>query len=556
MEETNNMSSVTVSGDGAAAAVPEKTPMPGGKKAALIIGIVLGVLVLAYLAACVVTQTVYGSTALPHTDVLGLDVSRLTDQQIEALWTEKGPQLLQDTAVSLTEDGAAIGDVSLESLGVTVTPQAAAIAAGASQRYESWGGGALAWLRGGWAYIHSWFAQTSAVPQLTVDAAALDTACDDLAASLNCTVVDGGYRLEKGEGLYITKPADGRMLDAQKLEGDLTAMLQSGALTPVACTYQEKKAQTVDVQTLHDQLAGEKAEAVCDKTTGEPTESRVGVAFDVSAVQAQLDAAAPGAEFLADAQVEFPTVSTEELQACMFRDVLGTFTTKCAGPWGRHQNIKLASAAINGKIYNPGEEFWYNSTVGQRTAARGYQEAGVYEAGRTTTGIGGGICQVSSTLYYAVLLSDLDIVLRYCHMFNPGYMPIGCDATVSWGGPDFAFRNSRDYPIKIVTSYNDDTNELTCTIMGTKVDDHYVVMTNAVLASYDYQTVYQESPDVAPGEEVIDQYGHTGYHVRTWRNIYDGDGNLLSSRVEADSHYDVGNKIILVAPGYLPDNNA
>lgn len=554
MEDTNNMSSVTVNGDGAA--VPEKTPMPGGKKAALIVGIVLGVLVLAYLAACVVTQTVYGHTAFPHTDVLGLDVSKCTDQQIEALWAEKGQQLLQDTAVSLTEDGASIGDVPLETLGVTVTPQAAAIAAGASQRYESWGGGALAWLRGGWAYIQSWFTQTSAVPRLEVDAASLDAACDDLAASLNCTVVDGGYRLEKGEGLYITKPADGRMLDAQKLEGDLTAMLQSGALMPVACTYQEKKAQTVDVQALHDQLAGDKAEAVCDKTTGEPTESRVGVAFDVSAVQAQLDAAAPGAEFLADARVEFPAVSTEELRECMFRDVLGTFTTKCAGPWGRHQNIKLASAAINGKIYNPGEEFWYNSTVGQRTAARGYQEAGVYEAGRTTTGIGGGICQVSSTLYYAVLLSDLDIVLRYCHMFNPGYMPIGCDATVSWGGPDFAFRNSRDYPIKIVTSYNDDTNELTCTILGTKVDDHYVVMTNAVLASYDYQTVYQESPDVAPGEEVIDQYGHTGYHVRTWRNIYDGDGNLLSSRVEADSHYDVGNKIILVAPGYLPEDNA
>lgn len=554
MEDTNNMSSVTVNGDGAA--VPEKTPMPGGKKAALIVGIVLGVLVLAYLAACVVTQTVYGHTAFPHTDVLGLDVSKCTDQQIEALWAEKGQQLLQDTAVSLTEDGASIGDVPLETLGVTVTPQAAAIAAGASQRYESWGGGALAWLRGGWAYIQSWFTQTSAVPRLEVDAASLDAACDDLAASLNCTVVDGGYRLEKGEGLYITKPADGRMLDAQKLEGDLTAMLQSGALTPVACTYQEKKAQTVDVQALHDQLAGEKVEAVCNKETGKPTQSHIGVTFDVAAVQAQLDAAAPGAEFLADAQVEFPTVSTEELQECMFRDVLGTFTTKCAGPWGRHQNIKLASAAINGKIYNPGEEFWYNSTVGQRTAARGYQEAGVYEAGRTTTGIGGGICQVSSTLYYAVLLSDLDIVLRYCHMFNPGYMPIGCDATVSWGGPDFAFRNSRDYPIKIVTSYNDDTNELTCTILGTKVDDHYVVMTNAVLASYDYQTVYQESPDVAPGEEVIDQYGHTGYHVRTWRNIYDGDGNLLSSRVEADSHYDVGNKIILVAPGYLPEDNA
>ena len=90
MEETNNMSSVTVNGDGAAVAVPEKTPMSGSKKAALIVGIVLGVLALAYLAACVVTQTVYGSTAFSHTDVLGLDVSRLSDQQIEALWEEKG----------------------------------------------------------------------------------------------------------------------------------------------------------------------------------------------------------------------------------------------------------------------------------------------------------------------------------------------------------------------------------------------------------------------------------------------------------------------------------
>ena len=558
MEETNNVSSVTtVNGDGVLpeAAVPARPPMSGGKKAVLIIAIVLGVLALAYLAACAVVQLRYADTALRRTDVLGLDVSGLTDRQITALWEEKGPQLLRDTKVALTENGEVIGDISLEELGVTVTPQSAVIAAGAAQRYESWGGGPLAWLRGGWAYIRSWFSQTSAVPQLDVDSTALDAACGQLASSLNCTVVDGGYRLEKGEGLYLTKPADGRMLDAQKLEGDLTAMLQSGALTPVACSYQEKKAQTLDVQAIHTQLAGEKAEAVCDKTTGQPTESRIGVAFDVAAVQAQLDAAPAGTEFLADAQVEFPTVSTEELKECMFRDVLGTYTTKCAGPWGRHQNIKLASAAINGRIYNPGEEFWYNATVGQRTAARGYQEAGVYEAGRTTTGIGGGICQVSSTLYYAVLLSDLDIVLRYCHMFNPGYMPIGCDATVSWGGPDFAFRNSRDYPIKIVTSYNDDTNELTCTIMGTKVDDHYVVMTNAVLASYDYQTVYQESPDVAPGEEVIDQYGHTGYHVRTWRNIYDGDGSLLSSRVEADSHYDVGNKIILVAPGYLPDSN-
>ena len=394
MEEMNNVSSVVTEKEGGArleTAAPSKTPMTGGKKAALVIGILVGVLVLAYLAACVVVQTVYGGTALPRTDVLGVDVSKMTEQEIVALWEKQGLQTVRDTKVSLTENDADIGSVSLEELGVTVTPEAAAVAAGASRRYESWGGGALAWLRGGWEYIRSWFAQTSAVPSFDVDSAALDTACEKLSASLNCTVVDGGYRLEKGEGLYITKPADGRMLDAPRLERDLTAMLQSGALTPVACVYEEKKAETVDVQALHDQLAGEKAEAVCNKETGKPTQSHIGVTFDVAAVQAQLDAAPAGTEFLADAQVEFPTVSTEELEECMFRDVLGTCTTKCAGPWGRHQNIKLAAAAINGRIYNPGEEFWYNSTVGQRTAARGYHEAGVYEAGRTTTGIGGGL---------------------------------------------------------------------------------------------------------------------------------------------------------------------
>ena len=347
--EENIVSSVktTEAADGARLEqiAPEKPPVSGGRKAGLIVGIVVGVLALAYIAACAVVQFLYNDTALPHTDVLGVDVSGQAAQQIEALWEQQGERVLHDTAVTLTESDERIGAVMLEELGVTVTPQAAAVAAGASRRYESWGGGALAWLRGGYELIRSWFVQTSAVPALDVDQSALDAACEKLAASLNCTVVDGGYRLEKGEGLYITKPADGRMLDAPQLESDLAAMLQSGELTPVACVYEEKKAQTVDVQAIHDQLAGEKVEAVCDKETGKPTESRVGLSFDVTAVQAQLDAAPAGTEFLADAEVEFPTVSTEELEECMFRDVLGTYTTKCAGPWGRHQNIKLLAAA-------------------------------------------------------------------------------------------------------------------------------------------------------------------------------------------------------------------
>ena len=548
MGEENKVSSVQETGGGKRIAPAEKS-RSAGKTAGLVIGIVLGVLVLGYGAACAAAQMVYGHAALPNTTVLGLDVSGMSAQEAEQLWQEKGAAALESTAIDLTRDGQTVGSVTLAELGVTVKPLYISRAAGCDSASDH----PLTVVESGWELLRSYLRPTDVTPQLDVDGAKLTDTCETLADTLDCTLVDGGYRLENGQGLYITKPRDGEKLDGGALRTLLEQRLAARDLSPAECVYRERQAAALDVQALHDELEGKTVSAVCDKATGRPTQSHVGVTFDVAAVQSQLDAAAPGAEFLADAEVQFPTVTTEELETAMFRDVLGTSTTKCAGPWGRHQNIRLAAKAINGNIYNPGEEFWYNAAVGQRTEARGFQPAAAYSGGRTVTSIGGGICQVSSTLYYATLLSDLKIVLRYAHMFDPGYMPVtGCDATVSWGGPDFAFRNDTDYPIKIVTSYNDDTNELTVTIMGTRVNDNYVVMTNQFLSYSEFKVVYKEDESVSPGDQVVDQYGHNGYEVRTYRNVYDGDGKLLRSTVEATSDYDRGDKIILVAPGELP----
>ena len=548
MGEENKVSSVQETGGGKRIAPAEKS-RSAGKTAGLVIGIVLGVLVLGYGAACAAAQMVYGHAALPNTTVLGLDVSGMSAQEAEQLWQEKGAAALESTAIDLTRDGRTVGSVTLAELGVTVKPLYISRAAGCDSASDH----PLTVVESGWELLRSYLRPTDVTPQLDVDGAKLTDTCDTLADTMDCTMVDGSYRLENGQGLYITKPRDGEKLDGGALRTLLEQRLAARDLSPAECVYRERQAAALDVQALHDELEGKTVNAVCDKATGRPTQSHVGVTFDVAAVQSQLDAAAPGTEFLADAEVQFPAVTTEELETAMFRDVLGTSTTKCAGPWGRHQNIRLAAKAINGNIYNPGEEFWYNAAVGQRTEARGFQPAAAYSGGRTVTSIGGGICQVSSTLYYATLLSDLKIVLRYAHMFDPGYMPVtGCDATVSWGGPDFAFRNDTDYPIKIVTSYNDDTNELTVTIMGTRVNDNYVVMTNQFLSYSEFKVVYKEDESVSPGDQVVDQYGHNGYEVRTYRNVYDGEGKLLRSTVEATSDYDRGDKIILVAPGELP----
>ena len=182
---------------------------------------------------------------------------------------------------------------------------------------------------------------------------------------------------------------------------------------------------------------------------------------------------------------------------------------------------------------NSGDVFSYNDVVGQRTAARGYQAAPAYVQGETVDEIGGGICQTSSTLYLACLRSNLEITERYAHRYVPAYITAGMDATVSWGGPDYKFTNNSLYPIKIVTIY--ENNYLTVRILGTNVDGTSVKMTNEHLSTTPYETVYEDDPTLAPGTEKVKTTPYTGYKYRTYRNVYDANGKLISSTYEAVS---------------------
>lgn len=149
-----------------------------------------------------------------------------------------------------------------------------------------------------------------------------------------------------------------------------------------------------------------------------------------------------------------------------YGQTLGTCTTKFArSNTNRNTNIQLATKACNGYVIQPGATFSFNTVVGQRTKARGYKEAGVYVNGQTDTGVGGGICQVSSTLFNAALESNMTIVSRRAHSLPVSYLPRGRDATVSWGGPEFKFKNPYDYPVMIGTYY-DKSGKLTMSILG------------------------------------------------------------------------------------------
>ena len=196
-----------------------------------------------------------------------------------------------------------------------------------------------------------------------------------------------------------------------------------------------------------------------------------------------------------------------------FRDVLGVCETKHNTNENRNTNLRILCAALNGKIIQPGEEFSYNETLGERTAEKGYMPAPAYSGSRLVDAIGGGVCQGSSTLYNCVLLADLEVVTRLCHGATVSYLPIGLDAAVNWGTTDFVFRNNWNFPVKIEAEVADGFVKMK--ILGTDEKDYYIKMTSGYDDSHDgyitavsYKNKYSKETDelISKDKEAFSTY--------------------------------------------------
>ena len=511
------------------------------KKKRKAVWITLGVIAAVLVGGCaaVIAVAATSDTIFNDTSVLGVELGGLTKEEAQGRWEARLRTVVDSTKIPLMMDGEELGQVSLRELGVSATAEDVAEAAYQAGRDENI-------FVNAWNWVNSWFTPTEVLPAWTVDEEAMRAKAEQLGVDLEFTVVDGAWRFDesKTDGFYVTKPADGKQVDPVKLLAGLKEMLDGEALAPVECEYLSVAAKPIDLAALHEELSGEMASAIYDKKNKKPTQSRVGVSFDLDKALAALDAAEPGTEFAVEGTVEFPKVTTEELEKVLFRDTLGSVTTYVSGTSNRISNVRLAAKSVNGTVVNPGESISYIDMIGPTTKARGYLPAPAYIGGKTVDSYGGGVCQVSSNLYYATLLSNLEIVKRYNHQYAPTYIKFGCDATVFAKPVDYVFRNDTDYPIKIVTSWSG--YNLTVKIVGTKVDDTYVKVVSKTLATYPYKTIYKETDELAPGKTKVEQTPYTGYYVKTWRNVYAADGTLISSKLENTSEYDSRDQIILV----------
>ena len=324
-----------------------------------------------------------------------------------------------------------------------------------------------------------------------------------------------------GRTLHLVKGAGQLDLDAEKLSAALEQALL-GSDTVLVYDQIEGLVTSPDWRQLQKQVSVAPIDAHFSDSSYEVIPGTPGLSFDIAQARSLwLDAGIMEEILIPMVDVE-PKVTVEELMDNLFKDCLGSQTSSYGGSTrARVNNINLAVSKIDGVILMPGETFSYNATVGERTIANGFQEAAAYASGEVVQEVGGGICQVSSTLYCASLYSRMTIVERMYHYFRVTYLPPGQDATVSWGSPDYKFRNDRDYPVKIVAWCDNDNMELTIQIWGTDTDGITVR-----LYCEQYSFTDSEYPDVV-----------IGANVYLYIEYYDADGNLLETREGSRSTY-------------------
>ena len=507
------------------------------RRGLIAVSAVLAALIVVYLALCVWVSA-SGST-LPRTTAAGLDVSGLTREQLQSELETGLTALYEGQSLRFTVEGV---DGTYEIDGSVVSPDVPAAADGAWTLRQ---GG---FLSGGWRLLRALALGNQVEVPVSFTSqgeAEVDALLSGLESELGGQVLETTWEVS-GDALVFHMGEPGRAFDMAAVKADILDRFARQDFSDFQISPAITDPAPVDAQAIHTQLYALAQNATLDRETYEVVPSVTGIDFEPSAVQEALEGAQWGEELSVPITVTEPTVTTEALQESLFRDVLGEATTSVSGSSNRKSNVKLSASVCNGIILLPGDVFSYNDTTGSRTADKGYLPAPSYVGGKSTDEIGGGICQTSSTIYYAALLSNLKIVERANHMYDTGYIPLGMDATVWYGSTDFRFENDTDYPIKLVTSYQN--SRLTVQIYGTKVDDTYVKMTNKVLSSTPWETEYKVDPSLPAGSTKTEQTPYTGYVAEAYRNIYSGDGELISSTLESKNTYRSRNKIVLVSP--------
>lgn len=379
--------------------------------------------------------------------------------------------------------------------------------------------------------------------QMTINEEIINKTIEDIETNLPGAVIEPDYYIEN-EKLIITKGKDGLKVDSESLIEKIKNNLEdiNSNQEYIEIPVIEKVAEKIDIEKIYKEVYKEVKDAYYTKDPFTIHPEVQGVDFNLEEAKALLQEEKEKYEITLT--ITKPKITTSQIGSEAFPDLLATYSTRYdASDKDRTTNLRLACQKINDKVVLQGETFSYNKALGERTTKAGYKNAKVYENGQVVDGIGGGICQISSTLYNAVLMSNLEVTERRNHQFVTSYTPAGRDATVVYGLTDFKFKNTRTYAIKIKASISNGIARVS--IYGIKEEKEYAVsFSTKTISTIPYTVKYVDDNTLATGIEKVQQKGANGFITETYI-IKSLNGKVVSSKLLSKDTYNAMQRIIL-----------
>lgn len=385
--------------------------------------------------------------------------------------------------------------------------------------------------------------------EVSMDNDMIEQIAQNINNSIDDTVVQPSYYIEENKNeLVITAGKKGQKVDEEKLLEEIYKVLDANTEDEqkIEIPMVEATPDEINIDKIHEEVYKEVKDAYYtqDPFTVYPEED--GVDFDVN--EAKTIIAEEKEEYVIPLKITKPTKTVKDIGTEAFPDLLATFSTNYnTGNTNRTTNLKLAVNKINGTVLLPNEEFSYNKVVGERTISAGYKMAATYSNGAVVDGLGGGICQISSTLYDAVVMANLNVTTRRNHQFVTSYVPAGKDATVVWGSQDFKFVNSRKNPIRITATVQGGV--ATVQIWGVKEEVEYdISIETKKIATIEPTTKYVQNSSLPAGQQKVVQAGSNGRKVEAYK-VTKLNGKVISTTLLSRDTYNAMQRIVHVGTG-------
>ena len=374
-----------------------------------------------------------------------------------------------------------------------------------------------------------------------------EEAINNIQVEIPESIKEYSYDIKEDE-LIITRGKAGEKIIKEELKKALIANIKgqfNGNTEIINILTQYEEPQEINLEKIYNEIYKEAKNAYIVEEPFELHKEENGIDFAITMQEANEILKEYKEKYTIPLKIIKPEIEVEDLGDKLFKQTLAKYTTIYdAGVVNRAHNIALAAKTINGTILLPGETFSYNGVLGNTNKEKGYKVGTAYVGGRVVESYGGGICQVSSTLYNSVLYANLEIVERHNHSYVVNYVPAGRDATVAYGGKDFKFKNTRNYPIKIVASAKNGV--VSISIMGIKEETEYeVVLTSTVLSTTARKVVYENNSSLEEGKQKVIQKGYDGRKSIAYKTLK-LNGKTISKTVLSKDTYKPMNKIIQI----------